>query len=160
MLETLKVNMSDLPEDGLQIDGVIDGKIYELKKGQGAENNGLNFELSLQRFDTELLIQGRIYTTFTLECVRTLHPFDKTIALDNVNLSLEIEEDLVDLTELLREEILILVPVYPVCDMGDKEMSCEIDEKYLAQETYKKDGEDEEPATDDRWAALDDLDSL
>lgn len=39
-------------------------------------------------------------------------------------------------------------------------MSCEIDEKYLAQETYKKDGEDEEPATDDRWAALDDLDSL
>ena len=162
MLEALKINMSDLPEDGLQVDGVMDGAVYGLKKGQGAENTGLMFDLYLQRFDTELLIQGVISTTFTLECVRTLHPFDKKISLDKMSLSVEIEEDVVDLTELLREEILILLPVYPTCDMGDKEMSCEIEEKYLALDTYTKDGVEDEPAQpkDDRWAALDDLDNL
>lgn len=162
MQDTLEINLASLPEFGDQISGEIKPEIYELKEQEGKATTGLVYDLHIQQFETELLLRGSISTVFELQCVRTLHPFTKTIALDNIALSIEITEEAVNPTEQLREEIMILLPVNPVCEMGDEKMSCEIEEKYLALDKDQTDDLEEQPADkqDNRWSALDQLDNL
>ena len=76
---------------------------------------------------------------------------------------MEIEQEgPLDVTDALREEILIEFPDYPRCDEADDPMHCEIDPRYLAVDKPAADTLDTRPraAGDDRWSALDSLDNL
>lgn len=162
MTELLEINLNELSEFGDQLTGEIHPDIFELKDDEGKAVTGLNYDLNVQRFDTELLLQGRVYAEFELECVRTLHPFKKTIEVSDFSVSLEIVEEVVNPTEQLREEIMILFPTYPVCDMADEKMSCQVEEKYLALDKDQKTDLEEQPQNtpDDRWSTLDQLENL
>lgn len=162
MSATFTINLAELPELGNQLTGEISPSVFELKEQEGTPLTGLQYDLFVQRFDTELLIRGKISTLFDLQCVRTLHPFQKTITVSDLSLSLQITEEIVDITEQLREEIMILLPIYPVCDMADEKMTCSVEEKYLALDKEDNSDLEEKPAesSDDRWAALDKLDNL
>lgn len=158
----LELVLGELPEFGEQKQGEIDPSVFELKEREGKAETGLKYDFFIQRFDEELLVQGKIEAEFQLECVRTLHPFKKTITVEGLALSIEIKEEVIDITDQLREEIMILLPVYPVCDMADEEMTCKIEEKYLALDKDQKDDLEQQPADtqDDRWSALDNLKNL
>jgi len=99
MTELLEINLNELSEFGDQLTGEIHPDIFELKDDEGKAVTGLNYDLNVQRFDTELLLQGRVYAEFELECVRTLHPFKKTIEVSDFSVSLEIVEEVVNPTE-------------------------------------------------------------
>ena len=163
MIPKLEIILAELPEFGEQIKGEISPDIFELNEQlEGKPTTGLIYDLNVQQFDSELLVRGSIHTVFELTCVRTIHPFTMTIRIDDFATSIEISEDTMDLTEQLREEILLLLPIYPVCDMGDEGMTCEIEEKYLALDKDQESDLEEKPAEsqDDRWSALDQLDNL
>ena len=162
MDKKIEVVLITLPEFGEQRQGEVDTSIFELKGHEGTARTGLIYDLHIQRFDSELLVQGEVKAVFELECVRTLHSFTKTIEVKGLAMSIEIKDEVIDLTDQLREEIMILLPVYPVCEMGDEKMSCKIEEKYLALDKDKEIDLEESPAKspDDRWSALDELDNL
>lgn len=162
MQDSLIIRLIELEEFGQQFSGEIDAAIYQLKALDADSASNLNYDLFVQRFDSELLVTGKLNTQFQLQCVRTLHPFQKTISIKDFQQSFEIKEEVVDLTQTLREEILLQLPVYPTCDMADEPMQCEVEEKYLAldkdQEGSVKD--QSAKAEDDRWSALDSLGDL
>ena len=162
MIETLEIIPAELEEFGSHLEGEIAPAVFELKENEGKALTGLRYSLNAQQFERELLLQGSISAVFELECVRTVHPFKKTIQIEDLTLSIEVEDDVVNPTDQLREEIMILLPVYPVCDMGDEEMTCKIEEKYLALDKDQNSDLEEKPpqSSDDRWAALDQLDDL
>ena len=158
----LEIELGKLSEFGDKLSGEIHSDVFELNESEGVTKSGLIYDFHAQRFDEELLLQGSIKTVFELECVRTLHPFIKTIEVKGLALAIKIEEEVVDVTEQLREEIMLLLPVYPVCEMGDEKMSCEVEEKYLALDKDQNLDLEQKPAEnqDDRWAALDNLGNL
>jgi len=162
MIDLLEINLNELSEFGDQLSDEINPNIFELKDDEGKALTGLKYDLHVQRFDTELLLQGSLTAEFELECVRTLHPFRKTLTVPNFSVSLEIIEEIINPTEQLREEIMILFPTYPVCDMADEKMSCQIEEKYLAlDKDQSNDLEEQSPnVPDDRWSTLDQLENL
>ena len=162
MIDSLEINLNELSEFGEKIDGEIHPDIFELKEDEGTPITGLKYNLLIQRFDTELLMQGTLTAKFELECVRTLHPFMMTLAVPDFSISIEITEEIVNPSEQLREEIMILFPTYPVCDMGDEKMTCKIEEKYLALDKDQSNDLEEQPPNvpDDRWSALDQLENL
>ena len=102
----------------------------------------MRYRLTAQVFGTELLVRGHLEQDFDLVCSRCGRDFDDTVKVDDFTVSYEIGEKSseVDLTEDVRESIILALPTYPVC----AEACPGIAQKGAVPQ-------------DDRWSALDGL---
>lgn len=160
---SLIIDLPSLPEEGMAFSGELDGSIFGLPEGDARSVGPLEYDLWAQRFESELLLTGSLSAPFEFTCVVTLKPFVKTIHLPQVAVSVEISSASgLNVTEALREEILIEFPTDPRCDEGDVPEPCEIDSRYLAVDKSPQDEVSPPPRDggDDRWSALNDLTGL
>ena len=159
MKKHLHIDLATLPEEGQTFSGELDNGIFTAH-GEKIKPTGLLFyDLFVQKFDSELLVRGNLSATFEFTCDRCLRPFSQTIQAVDCSLSMEATGFQIDLTELLREEIVILFPDYPHCDEGDEPGECKLDSRYLAVDKppvddVKTHPRDEAPTP---WDALDAL---
>lgn len=163
MKERFIIDLEHLPEEGKRFAGELPADVFDLPPGDATATGPLIYDLHVQRFESELLIQGWLEAPFEFLCVRTLHPFIQTLRLDDTAISLELPgEGPFDATEALREEVLIHFPIDPRCDHADDPQRCEIDPRYLSVDKSPEDGLTTPPhaANDDRWSALDGLKNL
>lgn len=157
-MNKLNIVLAELPEEGKSIEGELDPSIFELRENDPQPKGPLTFKLRLQKFDSEVLLQGSLSCPFEFECVRTLHPFIKTLSLPQAAVAIEIGNfGEIDATEALREELLLEIPHHPTCDIADTPQKCEIDPLYLAVDKDISDEVDPAPREeeDSRWSALD-----
>ncbi|MGA0094671.1 MAG: YceD family protein [Chthoniobacterales bacterium] len=160
---SLIIDLSNLPEEGKAFVGQLDGSIFDLPEGDARSVGPLAYDLWAQRFESELLLTGSLAAAFEFTCVVTLKPFVKTIRVPQAAVSVEITHSgRLDVTEALREEVLIEFPADPRCDEGDMPEPCEIDSRYLAVDKAPENDVSPPPRAggDDRWSALDDLTGL
>jgi uncharacterized metal-binding protein YceD (DUF177 family) len=87
----------------------------------------LHYDLEIELLDDALLIQGLLRLKLDCQCVRCLKIFEFELELDPWTLHLPLEpqegdeevvsikNDCVDLTPLMREDILLGFPQHPVC---------------------------------------------
>lgn len=163
MKHRLIIDLASLPADGKAVVGELGPEIYELPEEDAVPVGPLYYDLWLQRFGSELVMTGKLESSFEFTCVRTLHPFIQTIDLEGVAIALEIErEGDLDITDALREEVLINFPANPKCEEGDEPMECKIDPRYLVVDKVGETGVETPPRaeSDDRWSALDNLKDL
>jgi uncharacterized protein len=159
----LIIDLATLPEDGKSLAGQLDPALYDLPEGDAVPTGPLVYDLLAKRFGSELLLTGRLESPFEFTCVRSLHPFVQTIILDHAAISIEIgQHGEVDVTEALREEILINFPANPRCEQADEPMTCEIDPRYFVVDKSAAEGVGSAPRAggDDRWSALDHITHL
>ncbi|MEM1082581.1 MAG: hypothetical protein AAGI48_00530 [Verrucomicrobiota bacterium] len=159
-MKALLIDLPTLPEDGKEFAGELPESVFDLPEGDARPVGPLRYDLFVQRFGSELLFTGKLSAPFEFTCVRTLHPFVRTIRLESAAVSLEIgDSGQIDATEALREEILLHFPADPRCDEADAPQECEIDPRYLAVDKPSGDGVETRPRDegDDRWSALDAL---
>lgn len=79
-------------------------------------DSGLRYNLFVQLLGAELLVRGSVEQDFTCMCVRCTDRFPLTFADDSVTFSIETQEfSFVDLTEELKECIIIQFPFNPLC---------------------------------------------
>ena len=157
MKKHLMIDLAGLPEEGKAFSGELQKEIFDLPEDDAQAVGALEYDLWVQRFSSELLLTGTLSALFEFTCVRTLHPFVQTIRVEAA-ISIEIErEGEIDVTEVLREEVLINFPVDPRCEEGDVPQKCEIDSRYLSVDKSAEDGLPTPPRaeSDDRWSALD-----
>ena len=140
MEERLIVDASRLDADGEELEGEVDA--VDLDEEFVKPFGGVRYRLRAQLFGSELLVRGRIEQDFDLVCSRCGRDFDDTIAVDDFTVSREIDqkEPEVDLTDEVRESIILALPTYPVCS----ETCPGIEQRVQL------------PA-DDRWSVLDHL---
>ncbi|MGJ8671602.1 YceD family protein [Rubritalea sp.] len=162
MNESLVIELATLPEEGKNFQGELDSALYSLPKHDAQPAGPLYYDLTVQRFEDELLVRGFISSPFKFTCVRDNQEFVRTISIEEFGQSFEIEESSVNLTEALREEVLMAFPSYPTCTEADEPHECKIDDRYLAVDKDPEDGVDEAPQSksDNRWGALDQLDEF
>ena len=163
MKTSLIIDLPNLPEEGKAISGELDGAMFDLGKKDAKPAGPLSYNLWVQRFESELLLTGDISAPFHFTCVVTLKEFLQTIYLESAAISVEIgNSSQIDLTETIREEVLLEFPTDPRCDQGDVPEPCEIDSRYLAVD--KPTENDLSPASrnegSDQWSALNDLEGL
>ena len=111
----------------------------------------------MQRFEDEVLFRGFLSAEFEYTCVRCNKLFKKTINLEEIGIAVEVEGGSIDVSEALREEVLINFPSYPRCDEGDDPLECVLNDRYLALDKPIEDRVSDAPpsGSDDRWSALD-----
>ena len=163
MTNSLIIDLPSLPEEGDSFSGELAATIFDLPQDDAAAAGPLCYDLWAQRFESELLLTGAITVPFRFRCVVTLKDFIQTIRLDSAAISVEIgNSSLLDVTEALREEVILAFPANPRCDEGDVPEPCEIDSRYLAVDKPSETGLSTSPRTesDARWSALNALTGL
>lgn len=159
MKKQLQIDLNSLPEEGKTFSGELDGSIFSAHGEKIKTKGPLYYDIFIQKFDTELLIRGNLSASFVFTCDRCLAEFTQTIDAEDVSFCKEISSAQLDITEILREELVILFPDYPHCDQGDDQQECNLDSQYLAvdkppADEVKTPPRDEEP---NPWDALDAL---
>lgn len=163
MKAKLIIDLATLPEDGKSFAGRLDPAVYDLPEGDAVPTGAMVFDLFVKRFGSELLLTGRLESPFEFTCVRGLHPFVQTIALQDAAIAVEIGQHAeIDVTDALREEILINFPANPRCEEADEPTPCEIDSRYFVVDKPPGEGVGSAPRAggDDRWSALDQIPHL
>lgn len=84
----------------------------------------LDYDLEVQKMETGLLVQGRLRLPLRCQCVRCLKSFEYDLELSEwASLlpfqgedAVKVINDCVDLTPIVREDILLEFPQHPLCD--------------------------------------------
>ena len=119
------IELEHLPEEGKFFEDELDSEIFGIDDEELISTGPLSFSLKVQRFEGELFVQGKISAPFQFRCVRCLDMFDFVIVNEQFSTSIEIDgRSAVDLTEVLREEIVIDFPAYPKCADSGEENAC------------------------------------
>ena len=99
----------------------------------------------------ELLVRGKMNATVECSCARCLEWFEIDLVEPDFIISRELAEcdAVVDLTDEMREAIVLALPTYPVCDEECKGLCpyCGINRNLESCSC--------EAPTDDRWSGLD-----
>jgi len=121
----LIVNLRALTKQSLMLQGELPPSDLDL--GQRDDmiqvRTPVQYDLEVEMLDDALLIQGSLSVTLECECVRCLKKFNRPLNLDSYALHLPlageeaatIDNDNVDLTPWLREDMLLEFPQHPLC---------------------------------------------
>lgn len=121
----LSVNLRHLEKHDLHLKGEL--SLDELKLDLNDEmihaEKPLRYDLNVEKLHDAILVQGKLDLTLDCECVRCLKPFQQRLHLDHWALHLPLEgdekvsvdNDCVDLTPFVREDILLEFPQHPLC---------------------------------------------
>ena len=154
MEESLAIDVARLDRDGENIEGVLDDAVLDLHDDYLRPFAGIRYSLFAQLAGRELIVRGRLEQDFDAVCSRCGADFDFTAEVPDFLASVATDEktEIVDLTDEVRQSIILSLPTYPVC-RADCRGVCPSCGKNLNQGpcTCGRDGRD------DRWGALDAL---
>ncbi len=122
-LERLIVDLGRLDDDSHEdIVAQVDAAVLELDDGEYVRPSGaLQVKLHCELFGEELMVRGRLAVPCRCVCGRCGGDFDAVFAEEEYCESFEITGlTFLDLTESVREGILLALPSYPICEEGCK----------------------------------------
>jgi uncharacterized protein len=122
----LLVNLRHLEEHPLHLEGQLSPTELDIDtRDEIIQLSGpLDYNLEAQKLEGALLVQGRLSLTLKCQCVRCLKRFDYRLETDPWTShlpfqgedSVQIINDCVDLTPVIREDILLAFPQHPLCE--------------------------------------------
>jgi uncharacterized protein len=120
----LGVNLRHLEKKAVELEGEASAEELDLLTGdEVVQAARVFFDLTVEKMDRNLLVQGDLGVEADCECVRCLKPFKREFDWPDwvCHVALEGEEaapvvnDCVDLTPFIREDILLGLPQHPLC---------------------------------------------
>jgi uncharacterized protein len=123
------IPLEEFPEEGLVLEGEADGSLFGTDETGAPSVGPLSYSLEAQLYETELVVRGSISAPFRLRCDRCLREFEYTVQIDELTISCDVKGKAeADVTEELREEVLLELPGYPKCEISGLE--CEINDTF------------------------------
>lgn len=121
MHRPLFIDLRTLPEGGKDLSGQELPAFFALDPKDSIQAvSPLKYDLHVERDGGDLIVTGRLEATFSLECGACLERFDYRVDLENYSSEVEIaKDDTINLTDTVREDILLTLPSYPRCDAGN-----------------------------------------
>lgn len=146
----MKIHLLQVPPEGLHVEGEESNEFLDLHE-EGVKPVGpVSYSLEVGTNAHGLWATGELGVDFEFECVCCLRKFRHRIEVPNFVTQVELDgRELVDLTEVVREDILLALPPYPRCDSLGKEV-CP-GSRSMQAET------ESQPSAQAAWNALDKL---
>jgi len=121
----LSVNLHHLEAHDVDLQGELSVQELDLEVHDPMIHPGepLRYDLRVEKLPDGILVTGSLRLTLDCECVRCLEPFRHQVNLADWTCLLpltgedkvELDNDCVDLTPYLREDILLEFPQHPLC---------------------------------------------
>lgn len=111
----------------LQSGDVVEGQLSSdfLKTPEFQPTTPLSYSLTINFEKDEILVLGSLKLSGTSPCVRCLVDLPLSIDIPDFTILVPKKQDTIDLTEFLKEDILLAIPSYPKCEL-DEEFRCPI----------------------------------
>ena len=113
----MKIHLNRFPTEGLHIEGEEPHEILQIQDELYRPISPVRYSLDVGLSDGGLFATGTLAVDLDMECVRCLNRF--TYALEVPDFAVQVElssSETVDLTEEIREDILLALPPHPHCD--------------------------------------------
>ncbi len=129
MEKQIIIPLEEFPEEGLVLSGELDGSIFDIDCEDVRSDGPVCYHLEAQLYDTELVVRGSLSAPFCLRCMRCLGTIKYTVEIDEVSYAIDVKGKVrANITEDVREDVLLELPGYPKCELIDQE--CEINDKF------------------------------
>ena len=122
---SLKFNIRHIEDNDIHLEGELAPDELQLDNNDPliVVNQPLTYDVNVQKNGSDILAQGKLELPLQCECARCLKPFTYNLLLPDwaalIPLQGEekapVENDLVDLTPYIREDILLSFPQHPLC---------------------------------------------
>ena len=148
----MKVYVNQIPEEGKFFEGEETSDVLELNDARARAKAvaPITYALQVGISDDGLWAHGEVGTKVECECVRCLTHFTRPLTVSNFAVQEPLEgRDTVDLTDHIREDILLALPAHPTCDWDGKTV-CKASFTTAVNAA-------EPPVEDERWKGLDNL---
>ena len=153
-MDLTHLELSEISEDGLHLEGSLPSLIFDIDPADALPLGPLDYRLDLLVSGDLVLVTGMIGARFQRECVRCLEKFEEPVELDPYTAEIEIEGGAtINLTERLREDILLSLPAYPHCDTSSDGRKCPAAGRFESSDTSEED-EDDQPPPPGAWDTL------
>ena len=149
----MKVHLNQIPSHGLHLAGTASSQMLDLHEPGIQPAGDVRYDLDIGLSDGGLFATGTVGVDLDLECVACLERFRYPLAIPDFACQVELSgAESVDLTGLVREDILLALPPHPHCDWNGEKV-CQGASLRARAETAT------EPLSDtrDAWGALDQL---
>ncbi len=113
----LRVPVLNLGPNGLDVAGDVSASELDLPEDDQIQcPNPVRIQLHLSRVSNGILSKGTATTTLRCRCDRCLEIFDYELRVEDIcHFDEDVQEDILDLTAPIREDILIAFPQHTVC---------------------------------------------
>jgi len=115
---TMIIEVPKLDPEGEQLTGTEPVEILGLEPTDPLRATGpLSYDLFVQVVGKELVVQGSLTADLAATCGRCAEMFSTKLTISDFLRAFEITaaQDAIDLTDDIREEVLLHLPRYPVC---------------------------------------------
>ncbi len=120
----MKIHTLQIPPEGKHVQGEDPASVLDLGEPKVLPVAPLQYALDVGLSDGGLFATGKLESAFELECVRCLENFRFPILISDFACQVELNgSEEVDLTDILREDIVLALPAHPHCDWNGKK-SC------------------------------------
>lgn len=150
----MKIEIPKISPDGSSYSGEEPPEVLELEQDKYARADGpVRYELEARKVGHEIIVTGRLEAPIKLLCGRCGDFYSTTLVVSSFLRAHEFSDgqEELDLTEDIREDVLLELPSYPRCSWQGEGV-CPFSGVNVSVLKLS-----ETPATDDRWAALDGL---
>ena len=113
--ESMKIYVSRVPAEGIKQEARYDPGELDMERIDVHLREPFAVDAFVMKADHELIVNAAIHCPLQLTCARCLEEFPRIVTTDAV-LSYKVQPaDVVDITEDIRQEIVLAYPMIPVC---------------------------------------------
>jgi len=153
----VKILLARIPAEGSHYEGSDPASILELEGEPRVRVEGeVEYHFYAQRVSGELIVRGSMEVSVALQCARCAEFFSTTVTVSDFLRAYSASKDVdsVDITEDMREDLLLYISTFPVCRDGGCKGLCVQCGKDLNKDSCSCGVEDDTP---NPWFALDNL---
>ena len=113
----MKVHLKQIPAEGLHLEGEEDCPVPELERDGIRCAGPLRYSLDLGINGHSMWANGSLVQPVEMQCVSCLERFVQDIRVPQFAILRELQgPETIDLTPLMREDVLLNLPAHPHCD--------------------------------------------
>lgn len=147
----MKIHIRQIPDEGLLLEEEVPGELVDSPEFHPTGPILCRLEATYQ--NRNLLVRGSLRVEGTTPCARCLHRLSRVVEVPDFTVLIEKPEaECVDLTEQVREDILLNLPGYARCELDESQRCPLTGEQWVG---LKED--DPVSLNADVWSVLDKL---
>ena len=113
----MKIQLQAIPEKGLVLRGEKEPSFINVEDAGFSFFHPVLYELEIRRADKLIIVRGKFSTRVEFICSRCLKKINSEIRISDFRTQIKVEDPagVIDLTEEVREYIILAVPYKPLC---------------------------------------------
>jgi uncharacterized metal-binding protein YceD (DUF177 family) len=149
----MKVHLLQIPPEGKHYEGEDPNSVLDLQDPDAQPISPVHYSLDVGVSDGGIFATGEVGVEMQLRCVSCLESFQRELLVSDFAIQQELTgAETVDLTEPIREDILLALPAHPHCDWNGERICPGPFQTETSEAVEEPDAEKR-----DAWQALDQI---